>query len=402
MNHVYKFEKPLFLISTIFGVLVWAVVLVVTMGLVLVYVPIAFLLYLFAQSAFISHLKGNAVRLSESQFPDLYAQFIECCRKLEMDPPEAYVMMSDGVLNALATKFLRRKYVVLYSSILDALRARPDAVPFYFGHELAHIKRGHLDWGFLRWPASVLPLLGSGYRRAQEYTCDMHGAAVSPSVADTQAALGVLGSGGEKLASLNVNEFIAQRDESGGFWMSFHELTNDYPWLSKRLANASRHHGVDLAPDPGRNVGAWILALFVPRLGIPGFGGAGLLVGVAIIGVLAAIAIPAYQDYTIRSQVTQAILPLSQVQEAATPFVVENSAYPEDLSEIGLSEDELATRYGVITATGEGFELRLRGSTLIKGQTILLGAYRADDGSIAWTCAGGTLAAKYRPARCRE
>lgn len=385
----------------IIGALVWAVVLYVTKGLVLVYVPIAFLLYLFAQSAFISHLKGNAVRLSESQFPDLYAQFTDCCRKLEMDPPEAYVMMSDGVLNALATKFLRRKYVVLYSSILDALRAKPGAIPFYFGHELAHIKRGHLDFGYVRWPASILPLLGSGYRRAQEYTCDMHGAAVSPSVADTQAALGVLGSGGEKLASLNVEEFMAQREQSGGFWMSFHELTNDYPWLCKRLANATRHQGVDLAPDPRRSIGAWILACFVPRLGIPGFGGAGLLVGVAIIGVLAAIAIPAYQDYTIRGQVAQAIAPLALVQEAATPFVVENSAYPEDLSEIGLSEGELETAYGSITPTADGFELRLRGSLPIIGKTIVLGAYREDDGSIGWSCAGGSLEPKYRPMKCR-
>ena len=61
-----------------------------TKGLILIYVPFVLLGYLFAQSAFISHLRGNAVLLSESQFPELHAQFQDCCRKLEMEPPEAY------------------------------------------------------------------------------------------------------------------------------------------------------------------------------------------------------------------------------------------------------------------------------------------------------------------------
>jgi Zn-dependent protease with chaperone function len=402
MDNNYKLEKPLWVMVLVIGMLVWGAVLFLTRGIVLVYVPFAFLIYLFAQSAFIAHLKGNAVRLSESQFPDLYAQFLECCRKLEMEPPEAYVMMSDGVLNALATKFLRRKYVVLYSSIIDALKGRSGALPFYFGHELAHIKHGHLDFGFLKWPGMILPLLGAGYRRAQEYTCDMHGAAVSPSVQDTQAALGVLGSGAEKLAALNMTEFMQQREASGGFWMSFHELTSDYPWLCKRLANATAHHGVDVEPNPRRNVGAWILALFVPRLGIPGFGGAGILFLVAIIGVLAAIAIPAYQDYTIRGQVAQALVPLNLVRDAAEPYLEEHGAYPKDFSQIGLTEDELVSQYGVITPIENGFELTLRGvQTVVVGETIILEAYRAEDGSIGWSCAGGTLALKYRPVKCR-
>ncbi len=403
MDHVYKHDRPLFLIILGLGILVWAAVLYLTRGLVLVYVPLAFLMYLFAQSAFIAHLKGNAVRVSESQFPDLHAQLLECSRKLEMEPPEAYVMMSDGVLNALATKFLRRKYVVLYSSILDALKGRPGSVPFYFGHELAHIKRGHLDWGFLKFPGLFLPLLGTGYRRAQEYTCDMHGAAVSPSVEDTQAALGVLGSGAEKLAALNVPEFMAQRDASRGFWMSFHELTNDYPWLCKRLAQATAHHGVTVEASPRRNVGAWILALFVPRLGIPGFGGAGALFTIAILGVLAAVAIPAYQDYTIRAQVAQAMAPLTIVREAATPFIEEHGAYPENLEQIGLAEEELATRYGRIALIENGFALRLYGTVkAVEGRTIVLSAYRTDEGSIGWTCADGTLEMKYRPVKCRN
>jgi Tfp pilus assembly major pilin PilA/Zn-dependent protease with chaperone function len=402
MDHTYKNEKTLFVIAVVIGSIFWAAILILTLGLALIYVPFVFLGYLFAHSAFISHLRGNAVRLSEAQFPDLHAQFMDCCRKLEMEAPEAYVMMSNGVLNALATKFLRRKYVVLNSAVLDALKSRPDAVRFYFGHELAHIKRGHLNLGWLKFPALVLPLLGAAYRRAQEYTCDMHGLAVSASLEEAQLALGVLGSGGEKLPALNVNEFMGQRAASGGFWMSFHELTNDYPWLCKRLARVSEHHGEAIEPNPERNIGAWILAVFVPRMGIPGGGAMGGLMIVAIIGILAAIAIPAYQDYMVRSQVMVSLQNLEAVQHLAAPFVAEHQAYPKSLAQIGAPESAVNSRYGTVSLTDEGIEFTFHGGlSVIENQTIVYGAYKKDNGEIGWSCAGGTLPAKYRPVKCR-
>src|SRR5688500_13594902 len=240
MELVYKNEKPLFAISMVIGTIVWLALIVGTFGIALIYVLLFLLIYLFAQSGFIAYLRGNAVELSERQFPDLYKQYLETCEKLEIEEvPTAYLMMSDGVLNALATRFLRRHYVVVYSSVVDALRSRPEALRFYFGHELAHIKRRHLVLAWLRWPASILPLPGAGYRRAQEYTCDLHGLAASAARDDALAALGVLASGGEKLPQLDPRTFIEQQRQSGGFWMSYHELTNDYPWLCKRLAQVA-------------------------------------------------------------------------------------------------------------------------------------------------------------------
>lgn len=156
MELVYRHERPLFVISMVIGVLVWLARVVGTVGIALVYVLFFFLIYLFAQSGFISYLRGNTVELSERQFPDLYNHYRESCQKLGRDEiPTAYLMMSDGVLNALATRFLRRHYVVLYSSVVEALKSRPEALRFYFGHELAHIRRGHLTLNWLRWPASA-------------------------------------------------------------------------------------------------------------------------------------------------------------------------------------------------------------------------------------------------------
>jgi len=402
MDLIYKNEKTLFVISVIIGSLVWLALIAGTFGLILIYVLLFFLIYLFAHSGFIAYLRGNAVELSERQFPELYQQYEEACERLEItDIPTAYLMMSDGVLNALATRFLRRHYVVLYSSVVEALRSRPEALRFYFGHELAHIKRGHLNLNWLKMPASILPLLGAAYRRAQEYTCDLHGLAASNSREDALAALAVLGTGGEKLATVNVPEFMRQQRYSKGFWMSYHELTSDYPWLCKRMAHIAAANDSNAYKPPGRSLFAGLLAAVTPRIGVAG-GGGSMLVMVAIIGILAAVAFPAYQDYTLRAKVATVMPTVDQVIEAARPYVDEHKAYPQTPGEIGLTEAPDAGPVSAIDIVEGGFELTLSSDNqMLDGKTIIVGAYRAEDGTIGWGCAGGTLEAKYRPVRCR-
>jgi Zn-dependent protease with chaperone function/type II secretory pathway pseudopilin PulG len=406
MELVHKNEKTLFRISLVIGGLVWLLATVGTLGIILVYALIALLAYLFVHSGFIAHLRGNAVELSEQQFPDLYRQYRECCEALDIeDVPRAYLMMSDGVLNALATKFLKRHYVVLYSSVVEALRSRPEALRFYFGHELAHIKRGHLNLRWLLFPASILPLLGAAYRRAQEYTCDLHGLAASRSREDALAGLAVLGSGGERMPQMNLERFMQQRAESGGFWMSFHELTNDYPWLCKRMAHVeAASDGGKPAETPRRHFFAWLLALFVPRLGVGAGGGAiSVVLMVVIIGILAAIAIPAYQDYTIRAKVAQAMPVMQQLQMLAATHVEENQALPETVEELGIAATHGTGPVSEIARSENGFELTLRADNLqIDGQTIALEAFQGDDGKIVWQCYGGSLDQKYRPLSCRQ
>lgn len=404
MELVYKNEKPLFMISIFIGTIFWLALIVGTLGAALLYALLFFIVYLFAQSGFIAHLRGNTVELSPEQFPDLYGLYIDACQRLDIKvPPTAYLMMSDGVLNALATRFLRKDYVVLYSSIIEALRLRPEALRFYFGHELAHIKRGHLNLRWLKLPATMLPLVGAGYRRAQEYTCDLHGLAASSSKEDALAALAVLGTGGEKLSQLSVGNFIGQQRYSTGFWMSYHELTSDYPWLCKRLAHieAAGINSKSGYQPPRRSFFAGVLAAMTPRLGVAG-GGASMLVFVAIIGVLAAIAIPAYQDYTLRAKVAAMMPVVEKVESAAAAYVNEHGAYPNSPAAVGLPEELEAGPVSRIEVTDKGFELTLRSeNTRLDGRSIVVSAYRNDDGSISWQCVGGTLEPKYRPQRCR-
>ena len=176
---VYPRERTLGTITLVLGLLVWLLIIVGTFGIALVYLLIGLLFYLFAHSALIAWLRGNGVLLSAQQLPDLRDRFDACCARLglDKDKPEAYLLQGGGALNAFATRFLGRHYVVLLSDIVDAMQAHPDGINFYFGHELGHVRMKHLTGRLLRAPVLWLPLVGAAYSRAKESTCDRHGRA---------------------------------------------------------------------------------------------------------------------------------------------------------------------------------------------------------------------------------
>jgi Zn-dependent protease with chaperone function len=336
MDLVYKNEKKLFAIMLVFSVVVWIAVVVGTVGLALIYALIFFLSYCFAQSALISYIKGTGVKITEAQFPDLKRQVTACCNKLGVaEEPDAYLLQMGGTFNAFATRFLGRDFLVLYSDVVDALDDNPDALNFYIGHELGHIKRKHLTWSPVLLPASVLPLLGAAYSRAREYTCDRHGLAACDNAVNAQFGLAALAAGGKRWRTISKTAYIAQAQQSNGFWMSFHELVGDYPWLVKRMAAVKALAAGQEAEQPSRHPIAGLLALFVPRFGIGG--GGGLIVMVAIVGVLAAVAIPAYQDYMQKAKVADAYVAGQRATAAVEKYFYENHAVPASLDLIGVA-----------------------------------------------------------------
>lgn len=329
---VYPRERTLGTITLVLGILAWLLLIVGTFGVALFYVAIGFLVYLFAQSALIAHIKGNGVELSEAQFPDLYSQFTACCDKLQIkDRPKAYVMNGDGGFNAFAVRFLGTHFVVLYSNVVDAMAKHADGVRFYIGHELGHVRMKHLVGHLLRWPVLWLPLLGAAYSRARESTCDRHGLACSGSPEGAARALAALSAGAERWQHLDVAAYRKQANHSSGFWMSFHELLASYPWVTKRVARVADTS----APLPKRNPLAYVLAFFVPNTGRLG-AGAGPLIVVAIIGILAAVAIPAYQDYIRKAQLDKAVAASQVARQTLVNYVVSTQHIPESLDAAGI------------------------------------------------------------------
>ena len=92
-----------------------------------------------------------------------------------------YLIQSGGILNAFATRFMGRNYVVIYSDIMEkAFSDGTEVVEFIIGHELTHIKQNHLIKRLLIMPANLLFLLTLAYSRACEITCDSFASVLSP------------------------------------------------------------------------------------------------------------------------------------------------------------------------------------------------------------------------------
>jgi Tfp pilus assembly protein PilE len=249
-------------------------------------------------------------------------------------------------------------------------------------------------------PASVLPLVGAAYARAREYTCDRHGLAACDNPVNAEHGLAVLAAGGKRGRGLNAQAYIDQ-SRTEGFWMSFHELVGDYPWLVKRMA-AVRALAAGREPSqPSRSFLAGLLALFVPRLGVAGAGLGNVMVTVALIGILAAVAIPAYQGYTQKAKTTAAYEVGHDATIKVGAYYMVNQAIPSTLEEAGVrltnnnavnvvqyDPDSAEVRVLTSVATAQGI------GTLVFSPSL--------DGNkrVVWKCSGENLASTALPAAC--
>ena len=392
---VHPRERTLGSITLVLGVIGWLLLIVGTIGTALIGLAFGFLIYLFAHSTLIAHIKGNGVQLTETQFPNLYEQFVECCDKLGMKQrPQAYILNGNGVLNAFATQFLGKEYVVLLSDVVDSMDTHPDGVRFYFGHELGHLHRKHITGAMLRWPVLWMPLLGAAYSRSRESTCDLHGRACCASEEGAARALAALATGGKQLPTLDLRSYVGQMKYSSGFWMSFHELTAGYPWLTKRVARM-------LDPTvkvPERNPFAYVLGAIVPYAGRLG-GGFGMLILVYIFGVLAAIALPAYQDYTSRAHAAAAISQSEFVRQKLGGYFETNHAVPATLNVIGVAESNISPEVQTLQLDSKNMVLTV-GS---KAGLIVFIPSESENKKVIWKCHPGEgTKPQILPTDCRQ
>lgn len=128
-----------------------------------------------------------------------------------------------------------------------------------------------------------------------------------------------------------------------------------------------------------------------------------LMIVVAIIGILAAIAIPAYQDYIAKSQATSGLAEIAPGKTQYEVLVNEGKTLAADFTpaKIGLKNSERCTvssaEPGSDGSKVDAIKCTLKGSPKVLNKTISLN--RTADG--AWTCTtGGSLDSKYKPGSC--
>jgi len=140
-----------------------------------------------------------------------------------------------------------------------------------------------------------------------------------------------------------------------------------------------------------------------------------LMIVVAIIGILAAIAIPAYQDYTARAQVTEAFNLAGAQKLSISEYHSNWGEWPDDNTEAGIAAPDVIKGNYVksVTISKDGTTKALITALMrdtgvadkIKGKTLILHGSTSGEGSYEWDCkkanTNATLDAKYLPAACR-
>jgi type IV pilus assembly protein PilA len=133
-----------------------------------------------------------------------------------------------------------------------------------------------------------------------------------------------------------------------------------------------------------------------------------LMIVVAIIAILAAIAIPAYQDYLVRAQVTEGMVLASGAKAAEWDFVSNTGRWPGNNQSAGLAPaTSISGKYASSVDVSQGVikvlfngpdanEAIRPSSKYFQLSPVTLA------GSIIWTCSGSTVDPKYLPTSCRD
>ena len=131
-----------------------------------------------------------------------------------------------------------------------------------------------------------------------------------------------------------------------------------------------------------------------------------LMIVVAIIGILAAVAVPMYLDYTVRAQVAHGINLASGAKAAVTEYFQDQGVFPADNATAGIAApNTITSQYTSSVTVVAGGEIQvLYGGDVnakILGVTLTM-TPGPNLGSVVWTCTGdATLVDKWLPPSCR-
>ena len=141
------------------------------------------------------------------------------------------------------------------------------------------------------------------------------------------------------------------------------------------------------------------------RKRIEGFTLIELMIVIAIIGILAAIAIPAYQNYLVRAQVTEGLSLATGAKTAVWDFYSYSGRYPSNNQSAGLASAQSITSTYVSKVDVAGGQIKVtfgnKVNAAINGEALLLSP-QTTAGSITWRCYSADIATRYMPSSCRS
>jgi len=180
--------------------------------------------------------RGTAVELSPQQYGDLYRVADQFAHHLGLRRrPQIFLANGNGSLNAFAAQATGYDYVVLSNELfVNLYNNNRDGLRFILGHEMGHIRLHHVAlWYQIAVAYSErIPLLGPCLSRLREYSCDRHGAHLSPLGA---TGLVLLASGRYTETDVNIDELVRQGQRLHGFSVTLAILPRSHPFTVRRL-----------------------------------------------------------------------------------------------------------------------------------------------------------------------
>jgi Zn-dependent protease with chaperone function len=221
--------------------LVFTIVISPLLLLLIIYVGIFVAISWIALAMHLCHVRGNGIKVGSDQLPKVYESARRAAKALGLaEAPDVYVIQEGGVLNAFATKWAFRSYIVLYSDLVDACGDDSGELDMIVAHEMGHLALKHITWHWILLPAMMVPFLSQAYSRACEYSADRCG---WTGCRDKQAAMRgliILAAGGHCGRMASLEAFLKQRNEVDGFWQIVVGLFSTHPWLTHRVEAVSR------------------------------------------------------------------------------------------------------------------------------------------------------------------
>ncbi|MEN0645235.1 M48 family metallopeptidase [Alkalicoccobacillus gibsonii] len=256
-------ETIYFVLAIIFSVFVYVIAAfsIIGIGIAL----ILFAIMIFLNMMMLGSIRGNGVRISERQFPEVYERVKVMSEQMGLAKvPDVFVIQSEGILNAFATRFWGRNMVVLYSEIFDLGREQgKEELDFIIAHELAHVRRRHVWKNILIAPAQFIPFLAQAYSRSCEYSCDREAAFITNNPVAAKRALTILSIGKKTYTEVNEDAFVEQisTESHGVVWLS--EVLSTHPNLPKRIQSVRVFMGETDKPVYTENAGKVVVGIII-------------------------------------------------------------------------------------------------------------------------------------------
>jgi Zn-dependent protease with chaperone function len=190
-------------------------------------------------------LLGNAVRVSERQFPRIHRITQTACDTLQIAMPQVFVV-SSPVFNAGTLGTNEDSFMIVHSALID--QYTDEELLTVIGHECGHIHNSHVSYltalhyltymagMFVPWILQPALIALRTWSRRAEITCDRAGMLVSKDPLAAERAITKLAVGSRKLyEEFNLDAFLEQHEEGNQGIGKYMEVFATHPWLPKRV-----------------------------------------------------------------------------------------------------------------------------------------------------------------------